>query len=258
MDELTRFARVLVERLGAHSGTSIGPVSVRAIRMEILPYRAERRNLGLSSIEDYETVLLRLVAEEKGFVKTAPGTAAERCRKVLATPNPDLGVLEEIAESTIQFTSLAAGPSFDLTADSAARRLDVPAPDATARRHDVKTSRSPEAGPSSELPSRRHPEGTRATPRRPEEPPSRRAAETPRRPEEAPSRRDAETSRRAAETACPHCNQGLPSGRVVVFCPWCGQRLVPLLCEQCGAQFESEWRHCIACGSPVRDPHRPS
>ena len=224
MDELTRFARVLVERLGAQSGTPSGPVSVRAIRKEILPYRAERRNLGLSSVEDYETVLLRLVAEEKGFVKTAPRTAAERCREILATPNPDLGVLEEIAESTIQFTSLAAGPSFDQTAG----RQDGQTAEKTVGRQDGQTAGGSVEReiPKSEAPQPKPPAPT----------------QSPGRPAVLPS--------------CRHCNGSLPSGRTVVFCPWCGERLVPLLCEQCGTEFESEWRHCITCGSPVRDPYR--
>ena len=252
MDELTRFARVLVERLGVQSGTSTGPVSVRAIRMEILPYRAERRNLGLSSVEDYETVLLRLVAEEKGFVKTAPGTAAERCRAVLATPNPDLGVLEEIAESTIQFTSLAAGPSFVKTSS-----LE------TSSRLDVLTSSGADDRSSTDAPSRQAAETTgrrdaETTGRRDAETTSRRDAETPRGPADLPSSRP--TGRPAVlpsdRPSCPHAS--LPAGRTVVFCPWCGERLIPLLCERCGAEFESEWRHCIACGSPVQDPYRRS
>jgi hypothetical protein len=231
MDELTRFARVLVERLGAQSGAPSGPVSIRAIRKEILPYRAERRNLGLSSVEDYETVLLRLVAEEKGFVKTAPRTVAERCREVLAHPNPDLGVLEEIADSTIQFTSLAAGPNFEQPAG----------------RSDGQTDGKP---------------AVRTAPTRPAKdqvtvPPSESSDRPIVRPSDRPSS-DRPTVRPSDRSSCSHCNGTLPTGRVVVFCPWCGQRLIPLLCEQCGAEFESEWRHCVTCGSPVRDPYRPS
>lgn len=109
MDELTRFARQLVERLAARPEGVKRPVSVAEVRKTYLPYRAQRRALGLESVEDYETVLLRLVAEERGYVKTSPPEAAERCRAELAQANPDLGVLEEVADSTIQLTSLAAG-----------------------------------------------------------------------------------------------------------------------------------------------------
>ena len=109
MDELTRFARHLVERLAARPEGVNRPVSVADIRKTVLPYRAQRRALGLASVEDYETVLLRLVSEERGYVRTAPGAAAQRSREELGLSNPDLGVLDEIAEATIQVTSLAAG-----------------------------------------------------------------------------------------------------------------------------------------------------
>jgi predicted RNA-binding Zn-ribbon protein involved in translation (DUF1610 family) len=222
MDELTRFARILVERLGARPAGGTAAVSVQSIRKEILPYRAERRNLGLASVEDYETVLLRLVAEERGFVKTVPPAAAERCREVLGTPNPDLGVLEEIADSTIQFTSLAAAPVFPAEVDPA--RPDGPA----ARRAAGQAARRPD-GPTPAEPAGPFADG-----------PTGRSGKEP------------------SPLACPHCREPLPEGRVAVFCPWCGERLIPLRCERCGSEFESGWKHCITCGAPVRDPHRPA
>jgi hypothetical protein len=109
MDELTRFARQLVDRLATRPEGINRPVSVAEVRKTVLPYRAQRRALGLESVEDYETVLLRLIAEERGYVKTLPATAAARCREELAQSNPDLGLLEELSDSTIQLTSLAAG-----------------------------------------------------------------------------------------------------------------------------------------------------
>ena len=48
----------------------------------------------------------------------------------------------------------------------------------------------------------------------------------------------------------------MPSGRQVVFCPWCGGRLIPFTCPRCQTELDSEWRHCITCGAPVKDPHR--
>ena len=216
MDELTRFARILVERLGSRTGgASNGAVSVQAIRKELLPYRTERRNLGLSSVEDYEMVLLRLVAEERGFVKTVPARAAERSREVLAHPNPDLGVLDEIGDATIQFTSLAAAPI-------------LPAEEGSA------------LGP---RPS--------AIPEEPGSPTQ--AVEGGSAERRAPS-----AERREPSSSCLHCRGALPAGRTAVFCPWCGQRLIPLRCERCDSEIESGWRHCISCGAPVPDPDRPS
>lgn len=211
MDELTRFARQLVDRLAARPEGIQCPVSVGDVRKSVLPYRAQRRALGLESVEDYETVLLRLVAEERGYVKTFPPAAAERCRKELTQPNPDLGVLEEVGDSTIQVTSLAAGK---IVGDGAAE----PAP-------------PPPAPAASEPAARPAPKPAPAA-----EPP--RAA--------APKR---------AENSCGFCKGALPAGRVVTFCPHCGERLIPLTCSRCGAEFESGWRHCITCGAPVRDPY---
>ena len=123
MDELTRFARKLVEQLGAARDGLTRPVSIGQVRDSILPYRTHRRALQVESVEDYETVLLRLVSGERGLVKTMPADAGERCRAELAGPNPDLAVLDLVADSTIQFTSIAAG---QIVGDEDARRAQRP------------------------------------------------------------------------------------------------------------------------------------
>lgn len=214
MDELTRFARQLVERLATRPEGIQRPVSVAEVRKTLLPYRAQRRALGLESVEDYETVLLRLVAEERGYVKTSPAAAAERCRAELAQGNPDLGMLEEIADSTIQLTSLAAGKIVgDGQGEPTAAVPSVPAPPS-------------EAAPPAPAPA----------------------------PKPAASRPAAAAAR--PENSCRFCRGALPVNRTATFCPHCGERLIPLTCSRCGAEFESEWRHCITCGAPVQDPFR--
>ena len=219
MDELTRFARLLVERLATRAEGANRPVSVAEVRKTVLPYRGQRRALGLDSVEDYESVLLRLVAEERGYVKTQPAAAAERCREELGQPNPDLGVLEEIAESTIQVTSLAAGQIVgDIRPEPAAvpsERSDPPPP-------------QPVAAPASQTPREAEP-AKRPRPKAPE-----------------------------AKDACRFCEARLPSGKTVTFCPWCGERLIPPTCGRCGTELETEWRHCITCGMPAQDPYRSS
>jgi len=199
MDELTRFARLLVERLATRPEGVQRPVSVAEIRKSVLTYRGQRRALGLDNVEDYETVLLRLVAEERGYVKTQPAAAAARCREELGQPNPDLGLLDDIAAVTVQVTSLAAGSSVENGAEPSAAPPRVPAP----------------------------------------EPPAR------------PAERSEE-----AVTDCRFCQTRIPTGRTVTFCPWCGERLIPLTCSRCGTEVESQWRHCITCGLPVQDPFR--
>lgn len=58
-----------------------------------------------------------------------------------------------------------------------------------------------------------------------------------------------------ASTACPHCRHEVPTGRQVVFCPWCGTRLIPFTCSRCNTELDSAWHHCITCGAPVKDPY---
>lgn len=214
MDQLTQFARRLAERLGDGGGV-YRPVSVTEVRATILPYRAHRKALALDSVEDYETVLLRLAAEERGFVKTLPAAVAERCRKELAQPTPDLGVLDEIGEATVQMTSMAAAR---IVADQ------------------------PPAAPEPAPPGR----AEKPAPPAPAPPPK---------PDPTPMP-SAEDQEEPAANSCRKCRNPLPRGRQVVFCPWCGERLIPFTCDRCGTPLDSEWKHCITCGAPVKDPYR--
>jgi predicted RNA-binding Zn-ribbon protein involved in translation (DUF1610 family) len=48
---------------------------------------------------------------------------------------------------------------------------------------------------------------------------------------------------------CTHCRAALPVGRVVNFCPKCGQS--QLRCPKCRTELERGWRHCVGCGAAV-------
>jgi hypothetical protein len=50
---------------------------------------------------------------------------------------------------------------------------------------------------------------------------------------------------------CVRCGGALPGGRLVNFCPHCGQNLARLRCPQCNTELEMGWRHCVACGTPI-------
>jgi len=222
MDEITRFARRLVEQLSTSKEGVHRAVTVGQVREKILPYRTHRRALLLESVEDYETVLLRLIAGERGFVRTLPVTAARRCQEELAGAHPDLGVLDEVADSTIQITSLAAAQIVGHEGEEVAP-ADPPVPASVAKQ------------------SRRTAEIASAPVAPRDDPPPVIAGEA------KPSRDDGK---------CPHCQHAMPSGRQVVFCPWCGGRLIPFTCPRCQTELDSEWRHCITCGASVKDPYR--
>lgn len=273
MAELTRFARLLVERLTATKEGVHHPVSLGQIRETLLPYRVHRRALDLDSIEDYDTVLLRLAAEERGFVKTLPPAAAERCRKELATSNPDLSLLDEVSEATVQ---IGAASLARIVAEDAVEAMNARAPvreyalveeSAADGPVPIAAASAPEPAPVApkETPKRAAPprEEERKPARKPPAPPIERPKEAVARAvksEAAPSPRIPEApmpaSTPAASDTCRHCRNPVPTGRQVVFCPWCGQRLIPFTCERCHTELDSEWRHCITCGAPVKDPYR--
>ena len=223
MDELTRFAQRLVEQLGASREGVHRPVEVAELRDTVLPYRTHRRALGIESVEDYETVLLRLVSGERGYVKTVPAEAAERCRQELAESNPDLAVLDEVSGATVQITSMAAqisGDGADARTGGQADEADKPKAPLKAERPVKKQVHS---APSSAPP--------------------------------VPSELSASSVDSASSAVtCPHCQHSIPSGRQVVFCPWCGKRLIPFTCARCNTELDSGWKHCITCGAPVKDP----
>jgi hypothetical protein len=104
MNDLERFVKRLVERLEARDPTGLyRPVNIGDLRASIMPYRLNRSALELSSHEDYELLVLRLVAEEGGFARTNPPESAARCREEVQSPNPDLDIVEDLGNTTIQF-----------------------------------------------------------------------------------------------------------------------------------------------------------
>jgi len=217
MTDLGRMVRRLVEVLeGRTPGGVHRPVSIGELRRELVPYRANRNLLGLSSSEDYDLLVLRLLAEEDGYVRAYPPDAANQARAAITHPNPDLSLVDSLAEATVQIGAAA------LTRV----RGDEPAPqravaeateqaDGTAAAVD-ETPVADQASPANTPPS-----SAPAPPSAPMTPPP---------------------------AVCRSCQASLPTHREVVFCPFCGERVKPLRCAHCGTELEAGWRHCITCG----------
>jgi hypothetical protein len=53
---------------------------------------------------------------------------------------------------------------------------------------------------------------------------------------------------RAERSNCAYCSGALPVGRVLHYCPHCGQNLMVATCPACGAEVEADWRYCVSCG----------
>jgi hypothetical protein len=48
--------------------------------------------------------------------------------------------------------------------------------------------------------------------------------------------------------SCWSCSEGLPEGRSVKFCPFCGADQRPPACPACDGAIERHWKHCPDCG----------
>jgi predicted RNA-binding Zn-ribbon protein involved in translation (DUF1610 family) len=200
VSDLERFFALLVRNLAALNPARLRqPLTLAEIRESIIPYRANRRALELESSEDYELVVIRLCAGEGGFAITEPEEAHADFVQELASPNPDLTIVEKHRKAVV-----------GLDQRSVARALD-PKPDLAYAPWEERAS---------------HAEVTRKA--------------------EAAA---AERAPAIPELRCAHCRATLPVGRVVNFCPKCGQS--QLRCPKCKTELERGWRHCVGCGAAL-------
>lgn len=237
MDDLERMYRHLVRTLRTKFTPLLTqPFEVGELYQTILPYRLHRRELGLETNQDYEMVLMSLLAGTRGYLvvddKMRDVLAAE-----LASPNPDPSKVRGFSAAHI---ALAPEILHRLEAEGRASGVQGSI--------DLTTPRSPSAGPhrtgsgampigsiSTTVPLTGSPAGASApaNPVVPSEP-------TPRR---APRPVTIE-----AGEHCMFCKGELPTGRAISFCPHCGQDLTVVHCPACGSELERGWRFCITCG----------
>jgi len=222
--ELERFFRRLVDNLIAIDPARLHrPVELGEIAQSIVPYRTNRRALGLESNEDYDMVLLRLCGGEGGYVRTDPPEVQEAFAAQAGSPNPDLSILRDLGSTGLI-----------LATEQLAYALG-PEPDAAFAPPELEEEMAPmrPADPSViPLDSVRW---TRATIEPvPEE-------------EETPPDIIERTGR------CSYCGGSLPTGRTVNFCPHCGESQSYIRCPSCQAEVELGWKHCVSCGAAILD-----
>jgi hypothetical protein len=85
----------------------------------LVPYGAVRREVGVDTAEDHELLLLRLLAGERGYV-FADDTLQADLQHELASPNPDLRILEVYAQARATLAAEAARRVLALAADDPA------------------------------------------------------------------------------------------------------------------------------------------
>lgn len=229
MTDLERLAAALLAQWRAEGGPIDGPIAVGSILDRTLPYRVARRLLGIDVSEDYEALLLRLIAEEEGLVVAEPSDAAEMARGTMAARIPDLDVLQLLRSATLTFDA------------STAARLDGVLP----LRPATPTEPSPWAPPAPAEPVE-----TPVIPIRAEVAADHTAVAPPAAPPAATPAPAFMTQVRfdAPGAACWSCEATLPSGRTVKFCPFCGADQREPTCPACNVAVERGWKHCPDCG----------
>jgi hypothetical protein len=215
--DLERLYRRLVRQLAETEPARLHrPVPLDEIVNSLVPYRANRRAIGVDTSEEYELVLMRLCAGEGGLVRTEPEEARARFAEELGSANPDLAALHSFESVLITLR---------------------PEPLARALGSDhTEMEPEPAAVPPSALPETR---GLEALAELDDEIVPDPEPETIPEPE--------------PPTRCAYCGGRLPSGRAVNFCPQCGQNQTVLLCAECRCEIEPGWKHCVSCGHAVSE-----
>ena len=216
MDAVERMYRHLVRTVRSRFPQYLTqPFTVAELYQTVLPYRLHRRELGLETNEDYEITLTELLSGARDYL-IVDDQMRDALHAELATTNPDPTAFKQYANTTVALSpaalrGLEAGP----VEGSPAQRPTLVPTSATKR-----TSPAPSA-----------------------------PAEAPRLITRTPIAPRAVTPRNGEH--CPSCNEALPAGRPITFCPHCGHNLTTQNCAACGSELEIGWKFCPTCGRPV-------
>ena len=101
MDELDRMYRRLVQNVRTSFPDLLGrPFEVSELYTALIPYRLNKREMGLDTNQDYEHALLRLLSGERGYLIGDPQMQSE-LQAELESPNPDLSKFRAYSTSMI-------------------------------------------------------------------------------------------------------------------------------------------------------------
>ena len=226
MDDLDRMFRRLIHNIrNGYPEYLTRPFEVAELYQTLIPYRHNRRELGMETAQDYELALCHLLAGERGYL-VGDDLMQEALGGELGSPNPNTAMFREFAATRVALSPEALRRYDQLMADAGSTPPPPGAPASTVR---MVSPASPGAPPVSE------PAAGAVAPANPDA-----AGGT--------SVWTQTTSTGAAEQACRYCGGTLPNGRRVVFCPHCGQNLTVQRCPACSTELELDWKFCITCG----------
>ena len=236
MDELDRMYRRLVQNIRAGFPDLLTrPFEVSQIYQHLIPYRLNRRDLGVDSNESYELALMQLLSGARGLL-SGDEEMQRALHAELESPNPDLTAFRAYATSIVALNpdalrALEAQPI--VRSPSPPRAPLAPRPGANALAEVA--ARETEEVAVAERASK--PEGAQ---------PRGGAGER-----ESALPAPVPFAQRRTPAGCGYCGGELPEGREVTFCPHCGQNLTIKHCPACSTELEAEWHFCITCGRQV-------
>ncbi len=240
MTDLERFAAALLAQWRTDGNNEPGPIPVGDVLDRILPYRVARRTLGIDVSEDYEALVLRLIAEEQGLTAVTPPEAGEMARTTLAAKLPDLDVLKLLRSAAITLT------------DEAIERLDGVLPMPTS--HD-ESKWAPVVPSDDDAEDEFTEDDASVAPRSSDIIPlpvssalAEAVAEAAAMSGPPPEFLTTVAFSPPLEERCWSCAEPLPSHRQVKFCPYCGADQRQPTCHGCSAPVERRWKHCPECG----------
>lgn len=230
MDDLERMYRHLVRTIRAKFAPLLAqPFEVGELFQTILPYRLHRRELGLETNQDYELVMLSLLAGTRGYL-----VVDDKMRDVLtaslASSNPDPSIIKNFASSHV---ALAPETLHRLDAEGRASGAHGAVSAATP-------ARTPSPGP--------HRTGSGSMSMSGSTPGASGTVSS-----EPPPRRTLRPVTATSGEHCAFCKGELPTGRPISFCPHCGQDLTVVHCPACGSELERGWKFCVTCGRTAAD-----
>jgi hypothetical protein len=235
---VSRLHRCLVEAVRSRGGEPRdAPLKVSEIFQELVPYREVRRALGVDLKADYEHALSRLLAGEGGLLHLEPEDARAELRQEVESPYPFVGLYRKFAECDVWIMEDAA----DLAEDAAPLSAVGSGPGVgSAPERDSGTHMAPILSSAPRFPE------PAAEARSPADPDTLAKGLTP-----AAERHGTDRRVVARAVECSFCDQPLPVGRRVRYCPSCGsdQRLRP--CPRCDEVLDRNWRFCVNCGLEV-------
>ncbi|MGI8509862.1 MAG: double zinc ribbon domain-containing protein [Gemmatimonadaceae bacterium] len=275
MDDLDRLYRRLVHNIRANRPEYLQiPFTVRELYEQIIPYRHNRRELGIDTNDDYEVAVARLLSGERGYLQGDPAMQ-EQLRRELAAQTGDPGVFKDHGDATVSLTPAASDartpaagvgvagmqtPVEGVPATMASAPSAAPAPaspnapvarDAAPPVQSAPVQSAPvQSAPAQSAPAQSAPAQSAPAQSAP--------AQT------ADAQPSATSTAVASEaqvpsllsslsniempTGCRFCGGTLPEGRDANYCPHCGENLHTKRCPACGAEMDTSWGFCVTCG----------